>query len=464
MKVSALLSLASTVSAWSLPSSLSARDNSLQSITVKGNAFMQGNNRFFIRGVDYQPGGASNPKDPLTDTDGCQRDIKYFQQLGINTIRVYTIDNSQNHDTCMNALANAGIYLILDVNSGKTSLNRGSLENLKMSYNAAYLQSVFATIDAFKGYPNTLGFFSGNEVINAPNNTNTAPYIKAVTRDMKAYIKAQSKRFIPVGYSAADVESNRLETAEYLNCGSDDVRSDMFAFNDYSWCGSGSSFTISGWSDRVKEYSNYSLPLFLSEYGCNTITPRTFPEVKSLYDQDMDAVYSGGLVYEYTEEGSNYGLVKIDGDNVKTLQDFTNLQNQLKSNPSPTNAPAGNPSGTASNCPPHTSDWAPGMPDNQLPSMPSNAQQYIKNGAGKGLGLTSDGTQLSANSGMSTGTSTVGSSGSSGSSSSSSSSSGSSSSSSGNAAAGLKPTTFGFGPVASALVVVSASFAGAFLL
>jgi hypothetical protein len=31
-------------------------------------------------------------------------------------------------------------------------------------------------------------FFSGNEVINARNNTNAAPYIKAVTRDMKRYI------------------------------------------------------------------------------------------------------------------------------------------------------------------------------------------------------------------------------------------------------------------------------------
>lgn len=161
----------------------------------------------------------------------------------------------------MKALSDAGIYLILDVNSGKTSLNRGTLANLEISYNADYLQSVFATIDAFKGYDNTLAFFSGNEVINDDTNTNTAPYIKAVTRDMKAYIKAQSARSIPVGYSAADVEQNRQQTAAYLNCGSDDVRSDFFAFNDYSWCGSASSYQISGWADRVKEFSSYGIPL-----------------------------------------------------------------------------------------------------------------------------------------------------------------------------------------------------------
>lgn len=172
----------------------------------------------------------------------------------------------------MKALSDAGIYLILDVNSGTTSLNRGSLSDLKLSYNAAYLQSVFSTIDVFSKYDNTLAFFSGNEVINAPNNTNTAPYIKAVTRDMKAYMQKNTKRAVPVGYSAADVESNRVQTAHYLNCGADNVRSDFFAFNDYSWCGEASSFTISGWSNRVKEYSNYGIPLLYVQSSCCSMT------------------------------------------------------------------------------------------------------------------------------------------------------------------------------------------------
>lgn len=126
-------------------------------------AFFAGDERFYIRGVDYQPGGSSDIVDPIANTQTCLRDVKKFKELGINTVRVYTVDNSPStdHDECMNALAEAGIYLALDVNSPLYSLNRDDPEG---SYNDVYLQSVFATMDKFAGYSNTLLFFSGNEV------------------------------------------------------------------------------------------------------------------------------------------------------------------------------------------------------------------------------------------------------------------------------------------------------------
>lgn len=220
-------------------------------------AFWQGDQRFYIRGIDYQPGGASNAADPLADTRTCQRDVTEFKKLGINTVRIYTIDNSKNHDQCMKMLSDAGIYLALDVNTPKYSINRA---DPAPSYNDVYLQSVFATIDVFQKYDNTLLFFSANEVINDEKTSNTAPYVKAVTRDIRAYIKARGYRSIPVGYSAADVEANRFETAQYMNCGSDEERSDFFAFNDYSWCDP-SDFVKSGWDKKVDQYSNYSIPL-----------------------------------------------------------------------------------------------------------------------------------------------------------------------------------------------------------
>jgi len=123
---------------------------------------------------------------------------------------------------------------------------------------------------------------------------------------MRGYIAARKYRSIPVGYSAADVTSNRYQLAQYMNCGANATdRSDFFSFNSYSWCDP-NTFVGSGWSGFVQMYSNYSIPLFLSEYGCNTNPPRPFQEVQALYSPtEMASVYSGGLVYEYTNEPDN---------------------------------------------------------------------------------------------------------------------------------------------------------------
>jgi 1,3-beta-glucanosyltransferase GAS5 len=210
-----------------------------------------------MRGIDYQPGGAAANEDPLADPDVCKRDIEYFADLGVNTIRVYAVDNSKDHDECMQELSKNGIYLVLDVNNPAYSINRADPHP---SYNTKYLQSVFATVEMFSKYDNTLAFFSGNEVINDEKGTDkSAPYVKAVTRDMKNYQNARGLRKIPVGYSAADVSANRMQTAAYFNCGSDDMRSDFFAFNDYSWCNS--NFQTSGWDQKVKNFTDYGLPI-----------------------------------------------------------------------------------------------------------------------------------------------------------------------------------------------------------
>jgi len=438
---------------------------SLQAVSVKGNAFFAGNDRFYIRGVDYQPGGSSKVADPIADSDACKRDIAEFTKLGINTVRVYTVDNSQNHDDCMKQLSDAGIYLVLDINTPKYSLNRAEP---KASYNDKYLQNVFATIDAFAKYDNTLAFFSGNEVINDDKSTGAAPYVKAVTRDMRQYIGSRGYRKIPVGYSAADVDSNRLEMAEYMNCGTDDERSDFFAFNDYSWCDP-SSYTVSGWDQKVKLFGNYSLPIFLSEYGCNTNT-RKFEEVASLYSTKMTGVYSGGLVYEYAEEGSNYGLVKINGDSVSELPDFSALKSAYAGTPNPQGDGGYRSSGSASQCPPKSSTWD--VTGDALPAIPEPAKKYMTSGAGKGPGLSGPGSQnagtgssgtASAGSGKVTATATGSSSSSTGTSAVKAASASGSSSSSAKSAAGTVSAP-DFAPIVCGLVVVASSFLGATLL
>ncbi|KAF4555706.1 1,3-beta-glucanosyltransferase gel1-like protein [Elsinoe fawcettii] len=362
---------------------------SIPTVTVRGNAFYAGDQRFYIRGLDYQPGGASDARDPLADIDVCRRDLEYFRRLGINTIRVYTIDNTLNHDTCMSELAAAGIYVALDVNTPLYSINRA---DPAPSYNPTYLQSVFATMDVFSKYNNTLLFFNGNEVINDPQTSNTAPYVKAVGRDMKQYRISRGLRPIPIGYSAADVEENRYESALYFNCGTDDQRSDFFAFNDYSWCDP-DEYPGSEWERKVDQYRNYSLPLFLSEYGCVT-NERVFGEVAPLYNE-MTPVYSGGLVYEYTEEGNLYGIVSVSGNTVEPENDFEDLARQFRENPAPQgNGGARDNAGQANACPPVSTDWnLEAFPGESLPSLPEGADRFFRDGAGRGPGLAGTGSQ-----------------------------------------------------------------------
>ncbi|GME72461.1 unnamed protein product [Ambrosiozyma monospora] len=289
---------------------------------------------FFIKGVDYQPGGSSGVNDfwdPLSDTQACARDISIFQQLGINTIRVYSINPSLNHDKCMTMLAAAGIYLVLDVNSPKEGQHLNRYDPWT-TYNPEYLTHVFSVVQEFSGYNNTLAFFAGNEIVNDKVSASASPiYVKAVVRDMKDYIAHHSPRTIPVGYSAADDLSYRISLADYMECYqySPSEAVDFYGVNTYQWCGDATFFT-SGYNILVQDYSHYSKPIFFSEYGCNEVRPRQFKEMGSIYSTQMSGVFSGGLVYEYAQEANNYGLVDFDEKgNVYLLPDFFTFKSMM---------------------------------------------------------------------------------------------------------------------------------------
>ncbi|KAF1951623.1 hypothetical protein CC80DRAFT_519342 [Byssothecium circinans] len=381
---------------------LAAAKGKLQPIEVRGNAFWKGNERFYVRGVAYQPGGASDAKDPLLDIEGLKRDIANFKDLGINTIRIYTIDNSKNHDEGMKMLDDAGIYLALDANTPKYSLNRETKATVHASYNDVYLQSVFATIDAFADYNNLFALFSGNEVINEKNNSHAAPYIKAVTRDMKQYISNRAARAIPVGYSAADVAEIIEQQALYFDCGTDDERADFFAFNDYSWCDFENklqTFEGAGWDKKMETYKNFPKPIFLSEHGC--IKPnRQWGEVAAIFSNKMSSVYSGGLAYEYTVEKNGFGIVELKDGKISPNGDFNKLKEAYSKVTNPTGNGGAKTNGAASKCPPKDSNWD--VTATLLPAIPKNAVKFMTSGAGTAPGLAGAGSHFAGKASEST--------------------------------------------------------------
>ena len=108
----------------------------------------------------------------------------------------------------------------------------------------------------------------------------------------------------------------------------------------------------------------------------------------------MTGVFSGGLVYEYSQEGNNYGIVKVDGDSVTKLQDFDILKKAFEKTPSPSDDGGYKEDGKPSKCPPKTSLWEV---EEDLPPMPDSASAYLENGAGKPRGTQGPSNQYDPN-------------------------------------------------------------------
>jgi 1,3-beta-glucanosyltransferase GAS1 len=158
----------------SLASSFLLASASLPAIVRDGTYLFDSSSgdRFYVKGVAYASnygssqtpvaGGSISAVDPLANSAGCSRDIPYFQQLGINLIRVYQVNSSLDHSECMSALSSAGIYVLLDL---ATPADNGAISTTDPEWNVALMTNFIETIEAFGNYDNIFGFNIGNEVV-----------------------------------------------------------------------------------------------------------------------------------------------------------------------------------------------------------------------------------------------------------------------------------------------------------
>ncbi|KAL9597248.1 MAG: hypothetical protein Q9179_004331 [Wetmoreana sp. 5 TL-2023] len=197
-----------------------------------------------------------------------------MKDLGANAIRVYHVDPTADHKGCMDAFAEAGIYLFVDLDDFPTQI-----------------QPVLSQKPLDPGV------------------SNAAPFVKAAVRDIKAYRDSKQYRKIPIGYSAADVPGLRPMLQNYLACGDNDgERADFYSLNVYEWCGD-SSYDGSGYSQLEKNATGYNIPIFISETGCREPRPRLFTDQSAIFGPDMSDTWSGAIVYEWIQEANDYGLI-----------------------------------------------------------------------------------------------------------------------------------------------------------
>lgn len=340
---------------------------SLPTIEGKGSKlFLSTGEQFYIKGVAYQ----LTSDDPLVDTNQCQLDASLMKTLGTNSIRVYHVDPTADHDGCMSAFSDAGIYAWIDLDTFSTYIIAADPKWTQSMY-SAYQQ----VMDTFQKYDNVAGFFVGNEVLTTGPNSIAAPYVKAAARDMKAYRDAKGYRSIPVGYSAADIAVLRPNLQNYLACGDNSSETvDFYGLNAYEWCGQ-SSYQQSGYAMLEQNATNYSLPIFFSETGCNVPEPRTFDDQSAIFGPDMVNTWSGAIIYEWIEETNNYGLISygpsvaatataagvVDGFTrtgtpTPITPDFPNLSSQWATlSPTGISMSDYTPSNSPPACPPYTS-------------------------------------------------------------------------------------------------------------
>jgi len=304
----------------------------LPPLLIKGFKFFNSitGENVIIKGVDYYPRPNSgelnhNSIDFFTAKYRhiWERDIPNFLDLGINAIRIYSVDPSQDHSDFMCALNAANIYVMVELASQDCAI-------LKTQAPSCYPNSLKirgqAIIQEFSRYNNTLAFSAGNEVNHyVPSGEGpewNAPCLKKFIQDMRAYVqKCTMMRNIPIGLTSADTD--RDVNALYYNCLSEPDKGDLdraefYGINSYVVC-NGTVTTYDeapGFQLLVSSFENlnYSIPVMLTEYGCLSQTyptidgyegQRTFHESEWFGLPEVRDTFTGGFAFEYSIEAGN---------------------------------------------------------------------------------------------------------------------------------------------------------------
>jgi hypothetical protein len=309
--------------------------NVLDPIILKGKRFFHSVTGEYvpIKGVAYYPRpnegdlSITHSVDFFTDEfkDLWEADIPNFRALGVNTLRIYAVDPSKNHDAFMCALQEVGIYIMVELLADCEDCGIGPNE-APSCYPSSLKERGQWIINEFSKYSNTLVFSAGNEVTLYATDLLmelNAPCQKKFLRDMRNYVHTCSAipasilpRKVPIGMATWDYQRER--EALYFNCRTDpdDVleNPEWYGLNTYQHCDPNaiSVQDLVGWIILLENFTSFALPVpvLISEYGCRerfeTIglfeAQRNWLQVDALYSPAYLEQFAGGVAYEYSAE------------------------------------------------------------------------------------------------------------------------------------------------------------------
>jgi hypothetical protein len=309
----------------------------LPPVGTNGKAFVTGSGatmkRFMVRGIAVSSfDRVLNYNDLLSDDHYSYMEdviLPKLVELKANVIRIYDVDPSKSHRKTMNLLGRNGIYVVVGLSS-----KNDSIDMMKPVYDYRLFMRGIAIIHEFQAYSNTFALLTSNELVFPgtiyANDKKAAPDIerkaaaadKSFLRDMKAYMKNQGYRQIPVGMAMQDGPSDSFTPGEkadgligtdvvaryYAYRKSEDACADFIGINTYRYVPGG---PMASYDGLAKEVEKMSVPVFLTESGAIGSPPqkRDWLIVPQMYERPLlrDNL-SGQVAFQFFNKLENLGL------------------------------------------------------------------------------------------------------------------------------------------------------------
>ncbi|KAF2257548.1 hypothetical protein CC78DRAFT_483433, partial [Lojkania enalia] len=361
--------------------------------------YSSNSSQFLIRGVSYTSEFVSGWADTvpqfivtpaaidyLSDDGLCRFDAVHFQNLKANTIFVSYIDPSTEHSTCMQDLADAGVYVLI--------LLGAPMENYmpKRVIDSTFAHGVWAhdtydiytnIIDKMARFDNVLGFAVGDFYDSTDKTLDQLPFFKAAVRDVKAYIRERSYREIPVGVLRREINlaPSQVEGFEapdpgegvgfadwYLTCEDDAADFVGLSARTSLECATGDDIR-----ETIGQHRIEGLPVFVNTMACNT---DNYSAVDEVFGEDAPGYLSGGVVASFLDRFSNLvgianATTELEEPDREIFPRFSALAKRFATVTTAKASPATPANATPASCPMST-------PGNQSVSLDLPPRPYAK--------------------------------------------------------------------------------------